>query len=92
MAAFNVVLHGHTRQTDLIVGTDLANRSRHELENLIVMNRLFQEGMVSIEQFIRLQDNGIEISRSKRKFGMFRGMKCLKKKQRTLTIEQRTND
>ena len=35
MAAFNVVLHGHTRQTDLIVGTDLANRSRHELENLI---------------------------------------------------------
>ena len=35
MAGFNVVLHHHTKQNDLVIGTDLANRSRQELENLI---------------------------------------------------------
>lgn len=35
LAAFNVLLHGHTGQTDLCVGTLVANRNRQETEGLI---------------------------------------------------------
>lgn len=35
LGAFYVLLHYHTRQQDLIVGTDLANRSSVETENMI---------------------------------------------------------
>jgi non-ribosomal peptide synthetase component F len=35
LSAFYVLLHYHTRQQDLIVGTDLANRSSVETENMI---------------------------------------------------------
>lgn len=35
LAAFNVLLHRYTGQDDIVVGTDIANRNRQELENLI---------------------------------------------------------
>ncbi|MEJ8546231.1 amino acid adenylation domain-containing protein [Brevibacillus borstelensis] len=35
LAAFKVVLYRYSGQTDLIVGTPVANRNRHELEELI---------------------------------------------------------
>lgn len=35
LAAFNVLLHRYTGQEDIVVGTDIANRNRQELENLI---------------------------------------------------------
>lgn len=35
LAAFTVLLHRHTGQEDLIVGTNIANRNRTELEKLI---------------------------------------------------------
>ncbi|HEY3580147.1 MAG TPA: amino acid adenylation domain-containing protein, partial [Pyrinomonadaceae bacterium] len=35
LAAFNVLLHRHTGQDDIVVGTDIANRTRVETEKLI---------------------------------------------------------
>ena len=35
LAAFNVLLHRYTGETDIVVGTPLANRNRKELETLI---------------------------------------------------------
>ena len=35
LAAFNVALYEHTQQVDMVVGTDLANRNQHEIEELI---------------------------------------------------------
>jgi alpha-ketoglutarate-dependent taurine dioxygenase len=35
LAAFKVLLYHHSRQEDLVVGTDVANRNRVETENLI---------------------------------------------------------
>jgi amino acid adenylation domain-containing protein/FkbM family methyltransferase len=35
LAAFNLLLHCHTGQEDIVVGTDVANRNRAELEGLI---------------------------------------------------------
>jgi amino acid adenylation domain-containing protein len=35
LAAFNVLLHYYTRREDIIVGTDVANRTRVEMESLI---------------------------------------------------------
>jgi hypothetical protein len=35
LAALNLLLHYWTRQTDVVVGTDVANRNRPETENLI---------------------------------------------------------
>ena len=35
LAALNVVLHRYTQQTDIVVGTPIANRNRRELEPLI---------------------------------------------------------
>ncbi|GAB4192313.1 MAG: hypothetical protein OHK0022_06400 [Roseiflexaceae bacterium] len=35
LAAFAVVLHHHTRRDDLVIGTDIANRSYSEMERLI---------------------------------------------------------
>jgi amino acid adenylation domain-containing protein len=35
LAAFNVLLFRHTGQTDILVGTDVANRNHHETEHLI---------------------------------------------------------
>ena len=35
LAAFNVLLHRHTGQNDIVVGTDIANRTRVETEKLI---------------------------------------------------------
>ncbi|HLF26569.1 MAG TPA: amino acid adenylation domain-containing protein, partial [Anaerolineae bacterium] len=35
LAAFNVLLHRYTGQTDIVVGTPVANRNRRELEELI---------------------------------------------------------
>jgi amino acid adenylation domain-containing protein/FkbM family methyltransferase len=35
LAAFNVLLHRYTAQTDIVVGTDVANRNRVEIENLV---------------------------------------------------------
>ena len=35
MMAFQVLLHCLTRQTDIVVGTDVANRNRTQIENLI---------------------------------------------------------
>jgi amino acid adenylation domain-containing protein len=35
LAAFNVLLHRHTGQDDIVVGTDIANRTRVEIEKLI---------------------------------------------------------
>lgn len=35
LAAFNVLLHRYTGQEDIVVGTDIANRNRQELENII---------------------------------------------------------
>jgi non-ribosomal peptide synthase protein (TIGR01720 family) len=35
LAAFNLLLHRYTGQDDIVVGTDIANRNRQELENLI---------------------------------------------------------
>jgi amino acid adenylation domain-containing protein/non-ribosomal peptide synthase protein (TIGR01720 family) len=35
LAAFDVLLHRYTGQDDIVVGTDIANRNRQELENLI---------------------------------------------------------
>jgi len=35
LAAFKVLLHRYTGQTDVVVGTDVANRNRVEIENLV---------------------------------------------------------
>ncbi|HYV13038.1 MAG TPA: amino acid adenylation domain-containing protein [Pyrinomonadaceae bacterium] len=35
LATFNVLLHRYTGQTDVVVGTDVANRNRVEIENLV---------------------------------------------------------
>jgi len=35
LAAFNALLHCYTGQEDLMVGTDVANRNRGEIEELI---------------------------------------------------------
>lgn len=35
LAAFKILLHRHTGQTDIVVGTDVANRNRLEVEELI---------------------------------------------------------
>lgn len=35
LAAFNVVLHYETGQDDIVVGTDIANRNRKEIEGLV---------------------------------------------------------
>lgn len=35
LAAFNALLHRYTGQTDILVGTPIANRNRPEIENLI---------------------------------------------------------
>jgi len=35
LAAFKTLLHRYTTQTDIVVGTNIANRSRSQLENLI---------------------------------------------------------
>ena len=37
LAAFNVLLHRYTAQTDIVVGTPIAGRQRTELDNLIGM-------------------------------------------------------
>jgi non-ribosomal peptide synthase protein (TIGR01720 family) len=35
LGAFQVLLHRYTGQQDIVIGTDIAGRNRHELENLI---------------------------------------------------------
>ncbi|ELS00501.1 amino acid adenylation enzyme/thioester reductase family protein [Xenococcus sp. PCC 7305] len=35
LAAWNVLLHRYSQQTDIVVGTPIANRNREEIENLI---------------------------------------------------------
>lgn len=35
LAAFNVLLYRYTNQTDIAIGSPIANRNRHELENVI---------------------------------------------------------
>ncbi|MDV9176952.1 amino acid adenylation domain-containing protein, partial [Streptomyces sp. W16] len=35
LAAFDVILHRYTRQNDIVVGTPVANRNRHEFESVV---------------------------------------------------------
>ena len=35
MAAFQALLYGHTKQSDIVVGSPVANRTREEIEGLV---------------------------------------------------------
>ena len=47
LAAFNVLLARYTGQTDICVGTPVANRQRRELESLIGFKRAGADGVLT---------------------------------------------
>jgi amino acid adenylation domain-containing protein len=63
LAAFKVVLHRYSGQTDIVVGTGIANRRRHETEGLLgmVINTVplrtrLDEGMTFRELLLRVRE------------------------------------
>src|SRR4028119_2465851 len=65
LAAFQTLLYRYTQQTDIVIGSPIANRNRHEIEGLIgffVNSLVLRTNLSGNPTFLELLDRGREVA------------------------------